>query len=168
MHTLKSVLHIVLEYESEARFFKIYFTDDKIWKIPRALDISKAHGHDEISIIMLYLCDKSIISLLSILFQSFINTGTFPDIWRKSNFVLVYKKRNKRITLDQLITIEQSSCNPFLEKYLKELFSVQFLIILKIIILLVLTSLGSDLLILANINFSQDCMKFINLLILIQ
>ena len=50
-----SVLPTLLEHDSEARFSKISFSDDQILKILRALDINKAHGHDEISIRMLKL-----------------------------------------------------------------------------------------------------------------
>ena len=57
-----SVLPTLLEHESKARFFKINFSDDQILKILRALDINKARGHDEISIRMQKLCDKSIIT----------------------------------------------------------------------------------------------------------
>ena len=92
-----NVLPTLLEHESEARFSKITFTDDQILKILRALDNNKAHGHDEISIRMLKLCDKTIITPLSILFQNCIDTRTFPDAWKKSNIVPVHKKGDKQI-----------------------------------------------------------------------
>ena len=71
MYILKnaSVLHTLLEHESKARFSKFNFSDDQILKTLRALTINKAHGHDEISIRMLKLCDKSIITPLSVLFS---------------------------------------------------------------------------------------------------
>ena len=46
---------------------------------------------------MLKLCDKSIITPLSILFQNCIDTRTFPDTWKKSNIVPVHKKGDKQI-----------------------------------------------------------------------
>ena len=64
-----SVLPTLLEHESEARFSEMNFSDDQILKILRALDINKAHGH-EISIRMLKLCDKSIITPMSLLLQN--------------------------------------------------------------------------------------------------
>ena len=90
-----SVLSTLLEHESEARFSKITFTDDQILKILGALDINKAHEHDEILIRMLKLCGKSIITPLSILFQNCVDTRTFPDTWKKSNIVPVQKKKRK-------------------------------------------------------------------------
>ena len=66
-------------------------------KLLRALDINMAHGHDEISIRMLKLCDKSIITPLSILFQNCVDRRTFPDTWKKSNIVPVHKKDDKQM-----------------------------------------------------------------------
>ena len=94
-----SVLPTLLEHEFEARFSKINFSDDQILKILRALDINKAHGHDEISIRMLKLWAKSIITPLSLLFQNCITTRAFPDTWKKSNIVPVHKKEDKQIAV---------------------------------------------------------------------
>ena len=66
-------------------------------KILRALDINKAHGHDGISFRMLKLCDKSIITPLSLLFQNCIDARTFSDTRKKSNIVPVHKKGDKQI-----------------------------------------------------------------------
>ena len=46
---------------------------------------------------MLKLCDKSIITPLSILFQNCIDTRCFRDIWKKSNIVPLHKKGDKQI-----------------------------------------------------------------------
>ena len=68
-----------------------------ILKIINALDIKKAHGHDDISIWMIKLCDKSIVKPLSMIFNNCIDTGTFPDIWKRSNIIPVHKKGDKQI-----------------------------------------------------------------------
>ena len=91
-----NVLPTLLQHEFEAKFSKINFSNDQILKLLRALDITNAHGHDEISIRMLKLCDKSIITPLSILFQNCIDTRTFPDTWKKSNIVPAHKKGTNR------------------------------------------------------------------------
>ena len=80
----------------------------------------------------------------------------FPRHLQEDKFYACSQKGGKQI----VIIIDQSPCYPFLEKILKELFSIQCLYF-------VLISLGSDLLIFVNINFCQYGMKFINLLILI-
>ena len=53
----------------------------------RSLDISKAHGHDNISIRMLKKCDSAIVEPLTIIFSSYINQSMFPEIWKKNKYV---------------------------------------------------------------------------------
>ena len=73
------------------------FNDQDILKIIRALHVNKAHGCDDISIRMIKICDQSIVKHLSIIYQNYVNTGTFPDIWKKSNIVPVHKESDKEI-----------------------------------------------------------------------
>ena len=75
----------------------IIFNDESILKIIRALDVNKAHGHDDISIRMIKLCDKSIIPAISLIYKNCINSGIFPNIWKKSNVVPVHKKGDKQV-----------------------------------------------------------------------
>ena len=75
----------------------INFTDDDILKIIRSLKINKAHGHDDISIRMIKIYDKAILEPLSIIYKNCIDTGIFPDSWKKSNIVPVHKKGNKQL-----------------------------------------------------------------------
>ena len=48
----------------------IYFSEEDILKIIRSLDPNKAHGHDNISIRMIKLCDKEICKPLHMIFVS--------------------------------------------------------------------------------------------------
>ena len=68
-----------------------------IIRIIRSLSINKAHGHDDISIRMLKICDLAIIKPLSIIFRNCINNSTFPDLWKKSNICPIHKKGDKQI-----------------------------------------------------------------------
>ena len=86
-----STLPNSLQYVSPARLSSFYFNEEVILKIIYALNINKAHGHDDISIRMIKLCSKSVIKPLSIIFKNCINTGTFPDIWKRSNIIPVHK-----------------------------------------------------------------------------
>ena len=58
---------------------------------------SEAHGFDDISVRMVELCDDSLLQLLSIIFQKCLYSGVFPDSWKKSNIVSIYKKNNKQL-----------------------------------------------------------------------
>ena len=57
-----------LQYVSTARLSSFSFTE-VILKIINALNITKAHGHDDISIQMIKLCSKSVVKPLSIIFR---------------------------------------------------------------------------------------------------
>ena len=58
---------------------------------------NKVHGHDNISIKMIQICGDSIIAPLSKIFQSAINSGHFPNTWKKGNIIPVHKKGNKNL-----------------------------------------------------------------------
>ena len=46
---------------TQSRLNSIDFNEDEVLKVIRALNIHKAHGHDDISIRMLKICDKSLL-----------------------------------------------------------------------------------------------------------
>ena len=83
-----------LDLETEARLTSINFSDNDILKIIRSLDINKAHGHDDISVRLVKICDDSIKKPLSIIYKNFIKTGIYPNAWKKSDIVPVPKKGN--------------------------------------------------------------------------
>ena len=68
-----------------------------ILKTIRSLDIKKAHGHDDISIRMLKICDDAIVELLKILSVNSINQDVFPSRWKKANVIPVHKNSEKYI-----------------------------------------------------------------------
>ena len=86
-----------LQYVSSVRLSLFSFNEAVILKIINALNINKAHEHDDISIRMIKLCSKSVVKPLLIIFNNCIDTGTFPDIWNRSNIIPVHKKGDKQI-----------------------------------------------------------------------
>ena len=92
-----SVIPNFIKYESTNRLTSIVFNDESILKIIRALDVNKAHGHDDISIRMIKLCDKSIFPAISLIYKNCINSGIFHNIWKKSNIVPVHRKGDKEV-----------------------------------------------------------------------
>ena len=88
-HSLSNTLTIELS--------SFQFNEQDILKIIRALHVNKAHGCDDISICMIKTCDQSIAKLLSIIYQNCLNTGTFPDIWKKPNIVPLHSKGVKQV-----------------------------------------------------------------------
>ena len=75
----------------------LVFNEDKILKLTRASNIQKAHGHDDISIKMIKICDKSFLEQLVLLFQNPIKSYFHPDIGKRSHIILatlsLYLKR---------------------------------------------------------------------------
>ena len=57
-------------FVTQARLGSLDFNEGKILKIIRALNINKAHGHDDISIRMIKICDESLLKPLFILFKN--------------------------------------------------------------------------------------------------
>ena len=53
-----------------------------ILKTISSLDANKAHGHDDISVRMLKICDDAIVEPLKILFVSSVNQAVFPSRWK--------------------------------------------------------------------------------------
>ena len=64
-----SSLPINQTFLTQSRLMSLDFDEDELLKIIRALNINKAHGHDDISIRMIKICDKSLIKPLILLFK---------------------------------------------------------------------------------------------------
>ena len=63
-----SVLLINQTFLTQSRFTSLDFNEKEIFKIIRALNMHNVHGHDNISIRMINICDKSLLKPLIILF----------------------------------------------------------------------------------------------------
>ena len=70
--------------------------EEDVISIIQNLKSNKAHGHDNISIKMLKICDISISKPLTLLFKNCLAESVFPKIWKKANVVPIYKKGNKQ------------------------------------------------------------------------
>ena len=77
---------------TQSRLNSINFNEDEILKIIKALNIHKAHGHDDISIRMIKICDKSLLKQLILLFEISTKSSCYSDIWKRSNIIPVHKK----------------------------------------------------------------------------
>ena len=82
---------------TQARLEFLEFNEGEILKIIRALNINKAHGHDDISIRMIKICDKSLLKPLTVLFKNSTPSCCYPNIWKKSHIIPAHKKNDKRL-----------------------------------------------------------------------
>ena len=86
------VLPVNQMFLTQSRLNYIDFNEDEILKIIRALNIHKAHGHDDISIRMIKICDKSLLEPLILLFENSTKSSCYLDTWKRSNIIPVHKK----------------------------------------------------------------------------
>ena len=77
---------------TQSKLGSLDFNEGELLQIIRALNINKAHGHDDISIRMIKICDRSLLKPLILLFRNSIKWFCYPDIWKKSNIIPVHKK----------------------------------------------------------------------------
>ena len=82
---------------TQARLRSLDLNEGKILKIIRVPNINKTHCHDGISIIMIKICDESLLKLLLILFKNSLKLSYYPDIWKKSNIIPAHKKNDKQL-----------------------------------------------------------------------
>ena len=85
-----------LVYHTNNRLSHFSITKDEIKDILKQLNVSKAHGPDEISAHMINLCADQICEPLQIIFQNIIDTGIFPNQWKEANVTPVHKKKDKQ------------------------------------------------------------------------
>ena len=105
-----SILPSAISCKTLSQLSSINFEKEDILKIIRNLNINKAHSHDNISIHMLKICEKIYINC--------VNSGVFPDIWKRSHIIPTYKK----MVNVALITTALFLYDQFVAKYLNIFF----------------------------------------------
>ena len=83
-------------YLTNSRINSVPFSDDLVINIIRNLNVNKAHGHDDISIRMIKMCDESLLRPLSIIFRNSLKSSIYPTTWKKANIIPVHKKDDKQ------------------------------------------------------------------------
>ena len=82
---------------TQTRLVSLDLNENETIKTIRALKIHKAHGHDNISIRMIKVCDKSLLKPSILLFQNSIMLSYYSDIWKKSNIIPVRKNNDEQL-----------------------------------------------------------------------
>ena len=81
----------------QLRLGTLDFNENEILKIIRTLNIYKTLGHDDISIRIIQICDRTLLKPLIIIFQNSVKYSHYPDIWKRSNIIPVHKKSDKQL-----------------------------------------------------------------------
>ena len=95
--TNSSVLPSTISFKTHSRLNSISFEKEDVLKIMRNLNVNKAHGHDNISIRMLKICDSEVVEPLSLTYKNCVDSGISPDKWKRSHSIPTYEKNDKRI-----------------------------------------------------------------------
>ena len=80
--TNSSVLPSTISFKTHLGLNSISFEKEDILKIIRNLNVNKAHGHDDISLRMLKICDSEVVEPLPLICENCIDSGIFPDLWK--------------------------------------------------------------------------------------
>ena len=70
----------------------------KLKKVIANLDLSKASGPDCIPVVVLKNCEPELSYILAELFSKCLKESSFPDCWKVSSVVLVFKNIGERST----------------------------------------------------------------------
>ena len=94
MHTLKndSIPLTNQIFLTKSRLCSLDFNEDEILKIIKDLNIHKTHRHDDISIRMIKICAKLLLTPLFLLFHNSINLSCCSDIWKGSNTISIQRE----------------------------------------------------------------------------
>ena len=111
-------------FKTNKRLFALNIKKDDILKIIRKLNVNKAHGHDDISIRMLKICDSVITEPLSIIFKNCIDCGVFPDTWEMSHIIPAHKKNDKRSLNNYRPVSLLPICGKFFERIIFNVFFI--------------------------------------------
>ena len=104
-----SVISKFIERELINKSTSIVFNDESILKIVRALYVNKAHSHDDISVWMIRLCNKSFIQAISLIYKKCINSGIFPNTTKCCPMLsqLIRRVRGKLLTITDQFYFDQ-------------------------------------------------------------
>ena len=81
---------------TQSRLGSLEFNEGEILQIIRALNINKVYGHDDISIRMIKICERSLLKPLIVLSRKSIKSFCYRNNWRKSNFIPFQKNKTKK------------------------------------------------------------------------
>ena len=106
--TNSSVLPSTISFKTHSRLNPISFEKEEVLKVIRHLNVRKAHGHNDISLRRLKICNSEVVEPLLLIYKTCIDSGIFPDIWKRYHIIPTYKEIDKSIINNYR---PASSCN---------------------------------------------------------
>ena len=87
------------------KLHNISITPKMVRKVAMNLDLSKASGPDYIPVVVLKSCEPELSYILAALFNKCLKESCFPDCWKVSSVVPVFKNVGERSTLLKTTTL---------------------------------------------------------------
>ena len=81
--------------ETAERLTKVVFTRGKIREKIKGLKTNSATGPDGISVKLLQTACEELLEPLLILYESSLNSGTVPSVWKRAVVTPIFKKGKK-------------------------------------------------------------------------
>ena len=79
------------------RIDELIISNDEISSLIRNINPNKATGSDGVSGQMLLICDDSVTLPLKVIFSNILLSSTYPDIWKLTNVIPIFKKGDKQL-----------------------------------------------------------------------
>ena len=80
------------------KLHNIYVTPKMVQKVIMNLDLPKASGPDCIPVVVLKICEPELSYILAEIFSKYLQESCFPDCWKVSSLVPVFKNVGERST----------------------------------------------------------------------
>ena len=97
--TIETNSEVPLEITKTCNFSieQVKFSEEDILHHLRKLNENKAHGHDELAVRFLKICDNAITKPLYLIFKNCLAKGYFPSTWKMANVLPIHKKNEKNL-----------------------------------------------------------------------
>ena len=92
----------------------------KVLQTIRSLDCNKAHGWDDISIVMSKMCDYAVVPPLCLIYVQCLETGSYPQTWKMANVLPVHKKESTQMKTNYRPISLLPICGKIFEKLMFE------------------------------------------------
>ena len=106
----------VFPSRTNLKLHNIYVTPNMVKKVIMNLDLSKTSGADRIPVVVLKNCEPELSYILTELFNKCLKESCFPDYWKVSLVVPVFKNVGERSTAKNYSPVSLLSVSKVFEK----------------------------------------------------
>ena len=94
----------------------IFIDSAKFLNLIRSLYNNKAHGRDDLSILMIKICDHSFERPLCLIYKRCIGSGQYSQAWKRANALPIHKKESRQLKKNYTPISLLRKCGKIFEK----------------------------------------------------